>query len=281
MDYENPKIEEGINYSREHPLKEFATLVAGLVALTVLLIGVLHFSAGFFAPFIPFDYEKKMLDNLPPIFEQGELDSEASKVQRYLQTLADRLTLHMDLPPEMAVTVNYLSDGTINAFATLGGQVFFLSGLVDEMDSEDELAMVMAHEIAHVLHRHPIVALGKGLTIATVGTVITGVSGSSAGEVLIGSTAELSVLKFSRDQETQSDKTALAALVAEYGHARGARELFDLFAEIEPRGLGSGVEILRSHPFSEKRWQALEAYAVERGWPVDGELTPLPAFISD
>lgn len=277
MDYENPKIEEGINYSREHPLKEFATLVIGLVALTALLIMLLHYAAGFLAPFIPFDYEKKMLNSLPPIFEQGELDASAKKKQRYLQGLADRLAAHIELPEGMTVSVSYLDDEMVNAFATLGGKVFFLKGLLDSVESEDELAMVMAHEIAHVQHRHPIVAMGKGLTIATLGSVISGVSGSSAGEWLIGSTTQLSMLKFSRDQETQSDETALAALVAEYGHAQGARELFDLFAEIEPSGVD--VEILRSHPYSDKRWQVLKAHAQQQGWSVDGELTPLPSFM--
>ncbi len=279
MDYENPKIKEGINYSREHPLKEFTTLVLGLVALTAALIAILHYTAAYLAPYIPFEYEKSMLGNLPPVFEQDEPGASAQEKQRYLQNLADRLSAHMDLPEGMEVVVSYLEQDSVNAFATLGGNVFILDGLLDAVDSEDELAMVMAHEIAHVLHRHPIVAIGKGVTIATLGTVITGVSGSSAGEYLIGSTTQLSVLKFSRDQETQSDRTALKALVAEYGHAQGARELFTLFAEIEPESAGVEVEIFRSHPFSDKRWQVLESYAEKSGWPTEGQLTPLPAIM--
>ena len=46
------------------------------------------------------------------------------------------------------MTVHAVQDPTVNAFATLGGHVFVFTGLVDSLDSENGLAMVLAHELA-------------------------------------------------------------------------------------------------------------------------------------
>lgn len=64
------------------------------------------------------------------------------------------------LPASIKVTVHYIDEPVINAFATIGGHVFIYRGLIDAITSENGLSMVLAHEIAHINNRHPIAALG-------------------------------------------------------------------------------------------------------------------------
>ncbi len=260
--YHNPKPKEGINYSHEHPLKEFAQLVIGIGVVALLVILAVNTFAGAMALRIPFEYEQRMVGDT----EIAEVT--ASNQQKYLQAFAQKIAAQMDLPKNMEITVHYVDDHMVNAFATLGGNTLFFKGLVDEVGSEEELAMVIAHEIAHIKYRHPIVALGKGITLATLISFVSGASGSSAGEWLIGSSANLTMLKFSRDQEREPDQAAAEALHRLYGHIGGAQQLFATFANIEandPNDLG-GVEMFRSHPFSDGRWLELKEMAEVRGW---------------
>lgn len=273
MEYQNPKPEEGINYSQEHPLKEFTILLIGIAVIVVVVIFTLNAIAGSLASRIPFDFEKKMVAQ----FELSTVDP--SPQQKYLQDLADRLVPHMDLPEQMTITVHYDDSDTINAFATLGGNLIFFKGLIDKVKSEDELAAVMGHEIAHIKYRHPIVALGKGITFASLAAFVSGSSGSSAGQWLIGSSANLSLMKFSREQESASDAAAAQMLQSYYGNISGVEDLFKTFSEIEGTELdktdsiakGRVVEMFRSHPFSEDRWSSLQSLARQKNWQLTGD----------
>ena len=269
MSYENPKVNHKVNVSSEHPLKEFFQLTVGVIALTGVVIIALHYSAGYLAKKIPFSFEQNLVSHVEM------LDVENSPQQQYLQQLADQLSAGMDLPQGMQITVHYSDEEIVNAFATLGGHVFFFKGLIERLDSEDALAMVMAHEIAHVKYRHPIVATGKGLTLAVLASSLSGMSGSSAGETLIGQSLNFGLLKFSRDQETQSDISAALALQKRYGHIRGAKELFDVFNDLEGDSVFSAPEILSSHPHTEGRWTNLVGLAQQQNWKINGDTTPL------
>ncbi|GAA6136528.1 hypothetical protein NBRC116583_02750 [Arenicella sp. 4NH20-0111] len=273
MEYENPQPTEGINYTQEHPFKEFAQLLVGLAAIAVLSVYILSQAAGFLVRYIPFEYEAEMVAELE--FFDNESNDKAVKTRARLQALADKLAENMDLDSAMEITVHYSQSDTVNAFATLGGHLMFFEGLIEELDSEQELAAVMAHEIAHIQHRHPIVALGKGVTLAALVGVIGGASGSAAGELLIGSSANLSLLQFSKSQELEADVTAAKALNKTYGNIQGAKELFTRFAEMEHDHLDSaaGLEFFRSHPYSQNRWDQLQQLAEEHKWLVSGELT--------
>ncbi len=65
----------------------------------------------------------------------------------------------------MAVTAHYVTDDTINAFATLGGHLMVYQGLMRRMPGENALANVIGHEIGHVKLRHPVSSMGRGLVI--------------------------------------------------------------------------------------------------------------------
>jgi beta-barrel assembly-enhancing protease len=100
----------------------------------------------------------------------------------------------------------------LNAFAGPGGHVFFFTGLISMMDSADEMAAVMAHEIAHVSARHisERVEQSKLITLATLAGVLAGmlIGGKAAGALMTGSMAAgiQKQLSYSRDDERQADQ---------------------------------------------------------------------------
>jgi len=273
MEYENRPVPEGINVSDQHPLVDFFWMLATVALVVALLIAALSLSAGWLARQIPMAQENRWAEAYlaqRPI----ELSEAALRKQQWLQALADRLSPAMALGPDTTIHVRYIeNDQVINAFATLGGNVVIYSGLINALDTENALAMVMAHEIAHIKHRDPITALGRGAAVTLGLSAISGLADSGMAQQVIGSVGLLTGLSFSRKQENAADQVAIEAILAHYGHLNGAAALFEQLHEINP---GFMPEILATHPLTEKRIERLtRATDVERA----GQPLPLPDWL--
>lgn len=282
MEYQNPEIPEGINTSKDHPLKEFFILVVGVLGLLAVILFSLSLAAEHLAQYVPFSAEQRIAalyeDALPT---DKNIDPDEEKIQRYLQKLADQLAAAEDLEPGMKIKVHYINDDTVNAFATLGGHVVMFRGLLEKFQDENTLSMVMAHEIAHIKHRHPVKALGRAVIVGiSIGLISTSMGDSMTSRIL-GDAGLLTTLAFSRDQETQSDNTAMQAMFTHYGHVTGANKLFEILQqEHDEDGLRT-PQFLSTHPLSEQRIQNVNNRAVQAGWSMQQEATPLPGEFSN
>lgn len=245
MEYSNPELPEGINTTKEHPLKEFVILTIGLLATVFIVISILIVVVDNFADKIPFEYEKDL-----PVSSFIE-NLEVEKLPPYLDKVTQKVLASFNLPEEMKITFHYVNEDTVNAFATLGGHIVLYRGLLEKLKHEDELAMVIAHEIAHIKHRHPILSVSHGIVVGVVLSVISGSSGNSIVNDFIGQTGMASLMRFSRDYEYQSDKDAIASLIKIYGHADGALGLFKVFES--EFGKDSSFEFLATHPLTGNR----------------------------
>ena len=304
MEYENPKIPEGINTSDEHPLKGFFILVIGTVTLLAVLSFALAISGSWLAGRIPYATEAKIVEKFSERFlneadfDADPTDEEAAEdqsshdqssesestgsvavvekrraIEAYLQNQVNELAALMDLPPKMQLTVNYVDDDVVNAFATLGGNLIFYRGLLEALPNENALSMLLAHEIAHVKFRHPITSLGRGMAVSVGLSLLTG---KTEGIEFLGNSGIYTILHFSRKMERASDHEALQALYRRYGHLNGAESLFSAIQN--EREDEEPPEFFSSHPLDDDRLKAIETIALEKGWSLDGELTQIPDF---
>jgi beta-barrel assembly-enhancing protease len=195
-----------------------------------------------------------------------------------LQALADKVAARMDLPVGMRVRLRFDDSSQVNAYATIGGRISVFRGLLGRLKSEDALAALLAHEIAHVRHRHVAANAGRGVALALLLGMLSADAGAAVAEAALGQAAGLALLGYSREQEAQSDHAALRAVVALYGHAAGMKELFTQLGEATAGAVHS-VQVLSSHPLTEVRLSTVLARARESGWRVSGPLTPLPAAL--
>jgi Zn-dependent protease with chaperone function len=163
--------------------------------------------------------------------------------------------------------------------ATIGGHVVVHRGLMERLSSENALAMVLGHEIAHVRHRDPIVSLGRGAVVGVALAALTGVSSSAVADQVIGETGLLTNLGFSRDQERDADSAGLAALAAVYGHAAGALDLYRVLKDQKAPSSTVNLDFFETHPDARRRIAAIESEARANGWSLDGEVTPLPDWL--
>lgn len=272
MSYENRQAPEGINISREHPLRQTARLLFASLVLMAVLVLALRVSGGWLASQVPFRVEQRLVRELELDFGDPAV---APELQVYLTALAAKVSAVMDLPDGIGVRVHYAPDATVNAFATIGGHLMFHRGLLERMPHENALAMVIAHEIAHVLHRDPITGVGGGLASMTALMLLTGNAGAAGS--LLELAGGVTTLEFTRRAELAADAAALTAIGRTYGHVAGATAFFDDVLDRQSgRAPPRWQRFLQTHPPTADRIERLTRQAAREAWPIEGELTPLP-----
>ena len=153
--------------------------------------------------------------------------------------------------------VNLLGSKQINAFCMPGGKIAFFSGILDQLKlTDDEVAMVMGHEMAHALREHSRARLAK--TQATNLGISLGASLLGLGDV--GRTAanlgsQLLTLKFSRSDETDADLVGLE-LAARAGYNPQAS--ISLWEKMGKATGQQGLQFLSTHPSGPNRIRELQ-----------------------
>jgi beta-barrel assembly-enhancing protease len=272
---ENRLPAEGINSSDEHPLREFSWLIgAGLVTLVIVVL-LVGWGARWLAPRLPFATEVSLARQW---IDKPTLPEHAQHTAA-LQALARRVAAKMALPPGMELAVAYEPGALVNAYASLGGRIRVSEGLLRKLPSEDALAAVLAHEIAHVKHRHVAANAGRGIALSLLLSLLSADAGAEAAQALLGNMTSLALLRYSREQESEADDEAVAAVVALYGHAGGMVELFESLGGATS-DIDQPIELLRSHPMTAARIDAVRARAASAGWPMTGTRQPMPAALA-
>jgi len=261
------QAKEGINVSDTNPLVEAGALVAGLAAIFVAIALLLVFLIEVALYFVSAQDEAKLFaDWLPNDFVSV---SKADDRLRQTQLLVDRLAHHWpDSPYQFRVEVGESEQA--NAMALPGGLIIVTQGLLDQVESENELAFILGHELGHFKNRDHLRALGRGIVLSVFFTVVTGNDVTGIGI----KAADLTLRGFSRQQETKADEFGLAIVNAEYGHVNEAWRLFERW-EITDNSFIGLLTYLSTHPESGDRIADMRSRAEENGWRTDGEVTQL------
>lgn len=272
MEFKARAPREGINVSETHPLKEAATLFVGLALLLGGLLVVVTWGVDVGVRFISPAAEARAFGSLdldPLVAAVGEpTDVRRADVQRLL----DGLLVHWpDAAYDFEVLV--LATEEPNAAALPGGYVLVTTGLLEQVESENELAFVLGHELGHFYHRDHLRRLGRGVVYRLALGLVLGSAGSvpDLGAIL----GDLGQRSFDRGQERAADRFGLALVEARYGHIGSSWQFFQRLSESSSR-LEDLVAYLSTHPASRARIEDLRAYAGEQGWVLDGPTEPFP-----
>ena len=155
--------------------------------------------------------------------------------------------------------LNLISSKEINAFCMPGGKVAVYTGIVDQLKlTDDEMAMVMGHEMAHALREHARARIAKSQgtgTLLSFGAQLLGLG--QLGDVAASVGTQLLTLRFSREDETDADLVGLE-LAARAGYNPQAS--VSLWQKMAQAGGGAGGPgFLSTHPSGPQRIQQLQA----------------------
>jgi predicted Zn-dependent protease len=144
-------------------------------------------------------------------------------------------------------------DKTINAFALPGGQIFFTMGLFSKLQTKDEVAGVLGHEIGHVIGRHSAQQMAKNKLyggLSQAGTILTGSQQAGALGAFLG-------MKYGRDHETQSDTLGVQFLINANYNPEGLIKVMEVLKAA--MGGGRQPEFMSTHPDPGNRIQNIQA----------------------
>ncbi|WP_153160377.1 M48 family metallopeptidase [Zoogloea sp. 1C4] len=168
--------------------------------------------------------------------------------------------------------VNVLTSNELNAWCMAGGKIAFYSGIIERLDlTDDEIAAIMGHEIAHALREHARERASRAM-VTNVGVAIVGAAlgVGQAGSDLIGTVAKVSFeLPNSREHETEADRIGVE-LAARAGY--DPRAAIVLWQKMAKASEGAPPQWLSTHPSNETRQQDLRVYA-ERVMPLYEQAT--------
>jgi Zn-dependent protease with chaperone function len=180
--------------------------------------------------------------------------------------------------------VELFKSDAINAFCMPGGKIGFYSGILDKLKlTDDEVAMIMGHEMAHALREHSRAQLAKNQVTGIGAGLLSSILGlGEVGRTVMDYGAQLTILKFSRDDESEADLIGMDIA------ARGGfdpRAGITLWRKMSSASKNAPPQWLSTHPSGSSRIrdiernldQVLPIYARTIGKTID-TLPPGPVF---
>jgi predicted Zn-dependent protease len=163
--------------------------------------------------------------------------------------------------PNLPWEFNVVDANEPNAYALPGGKISITRGLVSKMESEDQLASVLGHEIGHVTAKHAVVSASRqqllGAVLGVGGAVLQSTGTSGAGAIQLASQigATLLVQKYSRDQERQADELGMKYMTAAGYNPRAFVETMEILQAAAKREPSKFETLFASHPVTSERIQ--------------------------
>jgi predicted Zn-dependent protease len=152
-----------------------------------------------------------------------------------------------------------IADPEVNAWALPGGKCGVNVGLLEFVESDDELAIVMGHEIAHAVARHGGERISQSMAASIVGELALGGLDPAVQQAVFAAYGLGVALPFSRGHEREADRLGLM-IAAEAGY--DPRAAISLWTRMAAQG-GGGPEFLSTHPLPEARVEELQALIPE------------------
>ena len=154
--------------------------------------------------------------------------------------------------------VNLIGSNQINAFCMPGGKIAFYTGILEQLKlTDDEVAMIMGHEIAHALREHARERIGKGAATNIGAGVLSQLFGlGQVGQTLTNYGAQLLNLQFGREDESEADLVGLE-LGARAGY--DPRAGITLWQKMATASKGAPPQWLSTHPSGTSRIAEIEA----------------------
>lgn len=218
---------------------------------------------------IPVSAERELGRFIVPVYQQK---ATPGPEQKSLDRLLDRLenNLAESQKQDRQYQILYIAEPTVNAIAIPGDTIVLYRGLIENAASENELMMVLGHELGHFANRDHLRSLGRTLIVRVAIAAIIG-NGSAIDSIIGSAINNISQSHYSQSQEKLADEFGLTLLNKTYGYVAGATDFFERIA----RKNSSQIAFLSTHPAPKDRIEYLEKLIAQRNLKI-GSRSPLP-----
>jgi predicted Zn-dependent protease len=182
------------------------------------------------------------------------------QVVDYIQSLGREVWRFSDKGP-IAPHFFVIKNKEINAFAIPGGNIYVHTGLIEAADDEAELVGVIAHEVGHVVRRHSARHLSHTTGMNVLSQVALGEDSGEATKMLTGLAGQMVNLRYSRQDESESDRIAVKTLHRSGYDPLALRTFFvKLKNKYGDKGGGAIGSLFASHPPTRDRMDRVQEW---------------------
>ena len=196
---------------------------------------------------------------------KGTLAQTSDSQLKRLRSIAGRLVPQTaqwnDRSRQWQWEVNLLNSKQLNAFCMPGGKIAFYTGILEQLKlNDDEVAMIMGHEMAHALREHARARIAKSEgtgQLLSLGARLFGLG--QIGDVAANVGTQLLTLRYSRDDETDADLVGLELAARGGYNPQAAVSLWEKMGQASGGSSGGGLSFLSTHPSGPDRIEQLQA----------------------
>ncbi len=257
MQYSAKLPDESVNVTSENHLVIALKLTLSLAFIAIVVYMLLGYMVDYAVASISPEQEKRLMEFISVEAKVSPNDSV------YLSQVTDRLAACTTLP--YAIKVHIMEESAPNAFALPGGTIYVTQGMLDRVESENELAFILGHELGHFKNRDHLRMLGNNLIFGIIGMFL----GSDYGTVA-NTTFSVAGAKYSQAAELHADAFGLEVMQCTYGSVTSATRMFEK--------MDSGDEwkyFLATHPDFKKRVKKMREQIARDGMNTTKDVVPL------
>jgi beta-barrel assembly-enhancing protease len=270
-------------------------VLGALFALFIVSLGAVWFGAGAVARFAlrnaPLSWDEQLgrlgAVQIDTQFTKLDDDVVTADLQRVADYVAEHAATRDASAPKVRLTV--LKGETVNAFALPGGNVYVVCGLLKQAETSDEVAGVLAHEIGHVVNRHSMQQMARGLATTSGVPLVLALFGFDTGLIATLAThaANFAAMSHTRESENEADGTAYDVMRLAGYNPESLAKFFERLSvddvESTEGVLHTAIQVLQyggSHPAAHQR-AAIIRFGVAHDKPPPSRVGKAPPVTFD
>jgi predicted Zn-dependent protease len=203
---------------------------------------------------VPTQWEERIGDAALEQLAPPDVRCVGSDQQAVLDQISEKL-MQSSQPSSFHLRLLIIDHPMVNAFAVPGGRIVIFRGLLERTDRAEELAGVLAHEIQHVLLRHPLQAVFRQLSLQALAAVLAGDSAGMASA--LGAAGTVGSMRYQRGDEEAADREAVQMLQAARIDPGGLVQMLEKLEDAHNE-MPSALQYLSTHPLTAARIADLE-----------------------
>ncbi len=248
-------INDKTNITEQNPLKEGLKILANLFFIIFCLYFTVYFGVGILIISLSNENQIK-LENAISKLNTTELAFKCYKSARTDKIKNLILTYDKKYPKTSKLEIKIIESKDLNAFCFPDGKIYITSGLYNFLKNDDELAFVVAHEMAHYKNKDHLENLKSAIANSSIALLLSLVTTDENIGDIVANTIELGNLKHSRNAEKKADKYAAEALLNIYGTTSGGVRVLKILSQ--KSDLPEAASILSTHPATKSRIKYLK-----------------------
>lgn len=269
-DFVPKEILDNVNVSKDDPIKVLFKALLGLCVFCICIFIVLVTLSEIIIRFLP----NQVNYSLGKVFKQAyQTPPDLEKARSDIQLKINALVKTSDLK-DLDFHIDIITADFANALALPGGSILITTELLKELRSENELIMILSHELGHYKNNDHLRGLSRGIILMGLFGLINSSTANQA-TTIIGTSINIFDLRYSRQQENAADEYGIHLLNQYYGHVTGAKQVLNhLFKEGEEYSTLNGF--LSTHPITRQRIKHMDSLIQTQKYNVlnPDQLTP-------